>query len=389
MERDLMDSLTVVPVATGRQKKQFLAFPWRLYRDTPHWVPTLRSEERELAGYGHHPFFEKNLIQTFLALQDGEVCGRIAAIVNRDHIEYQKEERGFFGFFECVDDQPTANALFDAARQWLGDHDIHCMRGPTNPGMNYTWGTLIDSFDKLPTFMMTYNRDYYPRLIEGYGFRKAQDLYSFFGYRNMLAESTAKLGALSEQIVEHLGIKMRTLDKSRFLEEVQMFLDLYNQSMTQHWGFAPMSPAEVRHTAKGLRHLLVPEVTAVAEIEGRMIGACFGIPDFNPTIQRIDGRLFPFGFFHLLRAKRRATRVRLVSTNVMPEYQMSGVGLVLMQAMVATGGHLPVQEVEYSWVAESNRMSMGALKKGGAILERTHRVYDWDPEGPAVQAAQS
>lgn len=374
-----MDSLTVEPVTTRRQKKQFLAFPWQVYRDIPEWVPTLRSEERELAGFGHHPFFENNLIQTFLACRNGQVCGRIAAILNRDYIEYQKDERGFFGFFECVDDQPTADALFDAAREWLGGHGIHCLRGPTNPGTNYTVGTLIDSFDKRPTFMMTYNPDYYPRLIEGYGFRKNQDLYAFFGYRHMLAESTAKVGALADQIVEKLNIKLRTLDKSRFLPEVEAFLDLYNKSMIAHWNFAPMSPAEVRHTARGLRHLLVPEVTAVAEIDGRMVGACFGIPDLNPAIQRIDGRLFPFGFFHLLRAKRRATRVRLVSTNVMPEYQLSGVGLVLMRALVGTGGHLPIQEVEYSWVAESNRLSRGALKKGGAIPERTYRVYDWDP----------
>lgn len=374
-----MAPLTVVPVANRRQQKQFLAFPWRVYRDTPQWVPTLRTEEWELAGYGHHPFFKKNAIQTFLAYREGEVCGRIAAILNRDYIEYQKDERGFFGFFECVDDQPTANALFDAARDWLHGHGIRCLRGPTNPGMNYTVGTLIDSFDKRPTFMMTYNPDYYPRLIEGYGFRNIQNLYAFFGYRHMLADSLERLGAISDQIVDKLNIKMRTLDKTRFLQEVQTFLDLYNQSMTAHWSFSPMSPAEVRHTAKGLRHLLVPEVTAVAEIDGRMIGACFGIPDLNPAIQRIKGRLFPFGFFHLLRAKRRATRVRLVSTNVMPEYQLSGVGLVLLKTMVSTGEHLPIQEVEYSWVAESNRLSMGALKKGGAIPERTYAVYDWDP----------
>jgi len=374
-----MDSLTVEPVATKRQRKQFLAFPWQVYRDVPEWVPTLRSEERELAGFGHHPFFRNNRIQTFLAYQKGQVCGRIAAILNRDYIEHQKEERGFFGFFECIDDQPTANALFDAARDWLNGQGIHYLRGPTNPGLNYTMGTLIDSFDKRPTFMMTYNRDYYPRLIEGYGFHKAQDLFAYFGYRHMLDESTAKVGAISDQIIEKLDIKMRTLDRSRFLPEVEAFLDLYNKSMMNHWGFAPMSPAEVRHTAKGLRHLLVPEVTAVAEIEGRIVGACFGIPDLNPTIQCINGRLFPFGFFHLLRAKRRATRVRLVSTNVLPEYQLMGVGLVLMRALVASGGHLPIEEVEYSWVAESNRLSMGALKKGGAIPERTYRVYDWDP----------
>ena len=99
--------------------------------------------------------------------------------------------------------------------------------------------------------------------------------------------------------------------------------------------------------------------------EGRMIGACFGIPDLNPAIQRINGRLFPFGFFHLLRAKRRATRVRLVSTNVMPEYQLMGVGVVLMRALVASGGHLPLNEVEYFDLTTRQRIER--MPQGGKI----------------------
>lgn len=374
-----MSTLTVEPVTTKRQQKQFVRLPWKLYRDQPSWVPPLLSEERGLLGYSPHPFYETNEIQTFLAYRSGAICGRIAGILNRVHMEYQDERRGFFGFFECIDDEPTAHALFDTAREWLARHSVHCMRGPTNPGLNYTWGTLVDSFDKTPTFMMTYNHDYYPRLIESYGFRKAQDLFAFFGYRDMLPASTAKLGSISDQIVERFAIKLRILDTSRFVSEVEAFLDLYNRSMTAHWGFSPMSAAEVRHSARGLRHLLVPEMTAVAEIDGRIVGAAFCLPDYNPTIKTIDGRLFPFGVFRLLWAKHRASRVRLVSTNVLPEYQNWGVGLVLLRALVGTGEHFPVEEVEYSWVAESNRLSRGALQKGGAILERTYRIYDWDP----------
>ncbi len=369
----------VQPVATRRQKKQFLAFPWTLYRGDPNWIPPLRSEEKGLVGYRHHPFFEKNEIQTFLAYRGKVVCGRIAAILNRVHIERHNERRGFFGFFECVDDRQVGNALFDAVRQWLAERDVPCLRGPANPGLNYVIGTLIDAFDSPPTFMMAYNPDYYGRLIEAYGFRKAHDLYAYWGHLDMLPESSAKLGPIAEQIVERYDIRTRQLDKSRFRQDVEAFLDIYNRSMVNHWGFTPMSPDEMRHMAKGLQHLVLPELTAVAEIDGKLVGAAICLPDFNPTIKRIDGRLFPLGFFRLLRAKRTVKKIRLLAANVLPEYQLLGVGLVLLRALVPQVLPLGIEEVEYSWVAESNAMSRGALEKGGAKRIKTYRVYDWDP----------
>jgi len=235
-----MTSPIIQPVSTRRQKKQFLEFPWRLYRNDPNWIPPLRLDQKELVGYRHHPFYEKNRVQTFLAYRDGEVCGRIAAIFNQVHMEHHGERRGFFGFFECIDDQEVANGLFGAVAQWFAEQDVYCLRGPTNPGLNYVLGTLIDGFDSPPTFMMPYNPDYYPRLIEGYGFRKTQDLYAYWGHRDMLPESSAKVGPVAEQIVERYNIRTRELDKSRFRKDVEDFLSIYNQSMTNHWGFVPM-----------------------------------------------------------------------------------------------------------------------------------------------------
>src|SRR5208337_3820736 len=109
---------------------------------------------------------------------------------------------------------------------------------------------------------------------------------------------------------------------------------IYNRSLTNTWGFVPMSDAEVEHVAKALRHLIVPELTIIAEIDGRMVGASFGLLDYNPRIREIDGRLFPFGFIHLLRKKNEIKKIRVISTNVLPEYQMQGLGLVLVRGIV-------------------------------------------------------
>jgi len=378
-----MADLEIQRVTTRRQQKQFLEFPWTLYRGDPNWIPPLRVSQKELVGYKPHPFYARNSVQTFLALRGGEVCGRIAAILNHGHNVQYDDRRGFFGFFECRDDQEAANGLFDALRQWFADQGIFKLRGPTNPSLNYELGLLIDGFDSPPTFMMTYNPPYYERLIENFGFRKTQDLYAFWGHLAMLPAIAAKLGPIADQIIERYNVKLRTLDTSRFMEDVKLFLSIYNSSLVNTWGFVPMTPGELQHMASALRYLIVPEMTVAAEIDGRVVGACFGLPDYNPRIKKIDGRLFPFGFLHLLRNKKALTRVRLISTNVIPEYQRYGVGLVLMQGLVPKTLHWGLQEAEFSWVLESNKLSYGSLKKGGAKIIKTYRLYDY--EGSVVR----
>jgi len=372
-----MSDLTIKPVASRRQRREFLRFPWKLYRNDPNWVPPLRGEHKELVGYRYHPFYERNSIQTFLAHRRGEVCGRIAAILNETHNEYQNERRGFFGFFESIDDQAVADGLFDAVRVWLAERDIEPIRGPTNPSINYSLGTLIEGFDSPPTFMMTYNPPYYPKLIEGAGFRKAQDMYAYYGTNDMLPASNKKLIPVADQIIERFNVKLRRLDRSRFAEEMEAFVELYNRALVDLWNHSPITPEEARHIAKGLKWLIVPEFTVAAEIDGKLVGAELGILDYNPRIRAIDGRLFPFGFIRLLRNRRAIKHVRFVSTNVTPEYRLMGIGLVLLRALVEPGIEWGLDQAEFSWVMESNEASRGSLEKGGALPLKTFRIYDW------------
>ncbi len=360
-----------------------------MYEGDPNWIPPLRSNQQELVGYKPHPFYARNSVQTFIATRGEEVCGRIAAILNQGHNVHYNERRGFFGFFECRDDEEAAAGLFDAVRQWFADQGIYKLRGPTNPSQNYELGLLIHGFDSQPTFMMTYNPPYYERLIENYGFRKTQDLYAFWGHLDMLPAIAAKLKPIADQIIERYNVKLRSLDRSRFKEDVRLFLSIYNRSLANTWGFVPMTAGEVEHMAEGLRFLIVPEMTVEAEIDGQVVGAAFGLPDYNPRIKEINGRLFPFGFFHLLRNRRAIKKIRLISTNVIPEFQRYGVGLVLMQGLVPKALEWGLQEAEFSWVLESNALSYGSLKKGGAKITKTYRLYDYEGSEFGVQGSEA
>lgn len=211
-----MPDLIVQPVETRSQRKMFLELPWLLYHNDPCWIPPLRVNQKELVGYKKHPFYEENEIQTFLATRNGRACGRVAAILDHGHNCYHKEQRGFFGFFESVDDQEVATGLLDAVRDWLAAKNIHQIRGPVNPSLNYECGLLVDGFDSPPTFMMTYNPPYYGRLIENWGFAKCQDLLSFWGNLNMLTGLSDKLLFIGEEAKKRFNVQVRSLDRSRF-----------------------------------------------------------------------------------------------------------------------------------------------------------------------------
>lgn len=371
-----MSGPTVLEVQSRAQRKQFVRLPWRLYRDDPNWIPPLRATQLELLNYKPHPFYERNRIQTFLAMRDGRAVGRIAAILNQGHLDRHKDSRGFFGFYECEDDQEAADALLDAARQWLRGQGAEQMRGPANPSLNYECGMLVEGFDSPPTFMMTYNPPYYPRQMERHGLLKTQDMYAFYGRIAMLDTMDDKIRRMYHAIIERFQVELRPLDTSRFHEEVRMFLDIYNRSLPGTWGFVPMTDKEVDHVAKGLKSLIVPRLTAVGEVDGRPVGAVFALPDYNPRIKQIDGRLFPFGFIRLLWRRDRIRRVRLLSTNVLPEFQRWGLGVALTGTLLPVALELGVTEGEFSWVLESNQLSRGTLERGGAVREKTYRMYD-------------
>ena len=378
-----MAELTIRPVDTRSEQKRFVRLPWRIYRDDPCWMPPLVMSQEELLSFRPHPFYERSKARSFIAARGGVDVGRITAIVNAGHVERYGENRGFFGFFECDEDSPAARGLFGAARDWLRAQGMTSIRGPANPSLNYECGLLIEGFDTPPFFMMTHNRPWYGALVEENGYGKVEDMYAFWGETGMLSSLDAKLGTMIKGVKERFGVTVRPLDRSRFEDEVRMFLDIYNSSLGGTWGFVPLSAGEVKHMAESLKHLIVPELAMVAEVGGKPIGTVFCLLDYNPRIKAINGRLFPFGFVRLLWNKKGIKRMRAISTNVVPEYQAWGVGLVLMGALVQPVLDWGMREVEFSWVLESNHLSKRTLERGGALVTKKYRMYQDDPPPPA------
>ncbi len=367
----------VRPVGKDRRaQRQFIRLLWDLYRGDPNWVPPLIIHQQEMVGFRPHPFYENNPSECFLAYVDGKPVGRIAAIVNREHNRIYDERRGFFGFFECIEDPQVAQALFTAACQYLADQGMTDVRGPVNPSLNYELGTLVEGFDTPPTFMMTYNPPYHHDLICGFGFEKTQDLYAYEGDVSMLATLDPKLSFVVEEIRRRFDVRVRPFDPGRFEEEVNRFLDIYNRSLVATWGFVPLSSGEVAHQAKSLKYLLLPELTTFIEVDGKTIGAGFGLMDYNQIIKHLNGRLLPFGWLKLLRGRRKISRIRLLSANILPEFQKWGFGLLALERMLEDVLRMGVTHGEFSWVLESNHLSRKTLERSGVRRIKTYRLYD-------------
>ncbi|MFN7734697.1 MAG: N-acetyltransferase [Pirellula sp.] len=371
-----MPNYQVTPVESRKDRREFMELIWRLYRNDPNWIPPLRMNQEELVGFRKHPFYETNKCRAFLVRKDDQVVGRIVGIINYGHIKRYDEQRGFFGFFECIDDQQAANALFRAAGEYLKSEGMTDARGPCNPSLNYEIGTLVEGFTTPPTFMMTYNPPYHDKLITNFGFAKVQDLYAFDGNIEMLKTLDPKIGLVVQQVQERFNVTVRPANRKRFSEEVQLFLNIYNQALQGTWGFVPLSDAESKSLGASLKLLIDPAVTSIIEVNGEPVGVGIGLPDYNPIIKKIDGRLFPFGFLRILFDRKKIKKIRVMSTNVVPEWQRWGLGLVLLNRMLPDCLAQGITDAEFSWVLESNHLSRGSLERGGLDRTKTYRLYD-------------
>ncbi len=372
----VMSEVTCRPVENRRDQKAFLELERRLYRDDPNWVPPLWGERKKLVGFKHHPFWLDAEGQTFLVRRGDKVVGRVLACVNHAHNRAHKDRVGFFGFFECENDPDAAIVLLDTACDWLRERDMTIARGPIHPSLNYEVGLLVDGFDTPPTFLITYNHPYYESLIHAAGFVKEQDVFSYEASIDILNHLDPKLMFIIEEAQKRFKTSTRPIRSSHFDEDVRIFLEIYNQSLKQTWGYVPMSEAEIVEQSNGLKQLLVPQLTSIAEIDGKPVGAGFGLLDYNPIIRRIGGKLLPFGWLHLLMGRKKLTRLRMVSANVLPEYQKWGLGLVTLYPIVPAAVDFGIQVGEFSWVLESNQLSRGTIQRGGAKATKTHRIYD-------------
>ena len=364
--------MQIAPVGDGRGLDRFIAFPYNQYRGDPLWVPPLRMDVRTLLTPGKNPFFQHAEAQYFVGQSDGRTVGRIAAIKNEAHNRTWNDRVGFYGFFECVHDHAVANALFDAAAQWLRAHGLRAMRGPVSPSINDECGLLVEGFDTPPTLMMPHNPAYYVALHDGYGFIKAKDLLAFESTGVRMPDRIARAATV---IAERKGITLRPLSMKRFREEVELVKALYNQAWEKNWGFVPLTEAEIDHLAKQLKPIVVPDLVCFAERQGAVIGFAVALPDFNVALKHNpSGRIY--GLPMILWHARRINRLRILLLGTLKEYRMTGVDALMYHWIWTKGLAHGYIWGEGGWILEDNAPMVNAALQLGFRPYKTYRIYD-------------
>ncbi len=331
--------------------------------------------EKQLMGFGHHPFYDHARAHNLLAFKDDKPVGRLTAIVNPVHNEKYNDKVGFFGFFECVDDAEVAKALFEAGGAWLKAQGMTAVRGPANPSLNYTCGMLIDAFDKPPVIQMTYNPAYYPRLMEACGFAKAHDMYAYEMHPDVLLAIVRRYKPAVIAQLNRPDLVVRPFDPKNFEHELVTYLDIYNQSLDGTWGFTPISIAEARHIAKELKFLIEPEFSVFVELDGKPIGGVLALLDYNVILAKLNGRVFPFGY-RLFTERKTINTARAMALTLLPGYQRSGLGIVLLDDLMNPSERRGITRWEFSWILESNMKSRGSLEKAGIPISKRYRMWE-------------
>jgi GNAT superfamily N-acetyltransferase len=326
-----------------------------------------------------NPFFEHAEAEYFLAERDEVVVGRIAAISNRLHNETHEDRVGFFGFFECIDDQSVADALFAAAADWCRSKGHDVLRGPASFSVNDECGLLVDGFDFPPALMMPHNPRYYVDLVERAGFVKARNLLVYQGGReDLYVPVPERLARGTELIRQRLGITIRPLDLSRFEQEVGAIKEIYNSAWEKNWGFVPMTEHEIDHLAEQFRPVVIPDFVPVAEKDGKPIGFGIALPDLNAILRtNRSGYLLPALPRILWALKmRRLRRARIILLGVAPEYRGKAVDAMLYHWIWTRAEKLGYRWGEAGWILEENAAMNAGLEKMTFRVYKTYRLYD-------------
>ena len=377
-----MPELVIRPVTTAADRKRFVDLVWEVYKDDPAWVPPLKSEILGLITPAKNPWFEHAEAALWLAERGGRAVGRISAQIDRLVLEHMGAGTGQWGMFEVVDGEAQAGpALLATAEDWLRSRDMTRALGPISLSIWDEPGLEISGFSDPPTAMMGHHRPSYEAIVEAAGNAKAKDLYCYaLDIRvplEPLAQRLIAAGKRSDRI------RIRQVDKSRFVEEARTILNLLNDAWSDNWGFVPLTEAEIAHAGKKLKPIIFEDLVVIAEVDGEPAGFMIVIPDINELTRDLDGRLFPFGWAKLLWRLRRpqVRRVRVPLMGVAKRHQGGRLAGTLAFMMIE---HCRLNSVanygashgEFGWVLEDNGGMLAIADLRGSKRSKIYRIYE-------------
>jgi hypothetical protein len=369
-----MQDIRIERVQDRKGFKQFVKFPWKIYKDNPYWIPPLISDEMKFLDKQKGIFFHVGEAEYFLAFKGRELVGRISAHIDHHYEKYQDTDTGFFGFFECIEDQDVANALFAQACEWVRSKNKKKILGPNSFTVYDASGMLLRGFDSSPVILLPYNQSYYNDLVTGAGFGKAVDWYAFMVSKNIRIKDT--FYKIRDRVNRTANLTIETLDMKRLDYYVGLIGKIFSEAWMENWGHVPLTEYQLEHLVEELRYVVIPELTYIAFLNGKCIGFSLSIKDANPAIKKANGHLFPFGLLKMLLAMRQVKRLRTIAMGVLKEYRHKGLDITFYLNTIENGAKMGFMESECSVIVETNDRMISALEDLNADRYKTYRFYE-------------
>jgi GNAT superfamily N-acetyltransferase len=309
-------------------KKEFLAyvkFPFELYKNNPYWVPPIISDELETFDKTKNPAFHNADAHFYLAYKNNQIVGRIAAIINWDEVNFQKKQKIRFGWWDVIDDLEVTKALLAKVHEIGIKNSLEYMEGPMGFSNLDKVGAITEGFDDIGSMITWYNFPYYAQHLEKLGFKIEKEyLENRFPFANVKPEFFEKVRDI---ISKRYELKpLRFTKTSQIMPYVDEMFDLFNASYTKLSSFVAITPIQKEYFKKKYISFINPEyIKFVMDKNNKMIAFSIVMPSFSEALQKTKGKLFPTGFYHLLKAKKQSKNVLFYLIGVDPEYQSKGV----------------------------------------------------------------
>ncbi|GAB5404624.1 MAG: hypothetical protein Aurels2KO_28550 [Aureliella sp.] len=371
-----MHQVEIVAVESPSERKLFARLPSMLHGDEPNWVPPLMGEALKQLDPARGPYYTHGQVKLWIARRGGVPVGRISAHFSPRYDNHMGGKKGFFGFFACENSRETAAALFNAAETHLRASSRDEVEGPYCFTVYDELGVLVDGFDTMPAIMVSHNPSYYADLIENCGYRKSIDWLAYRGRRGEIdTHLSPRIIKLAEQIEAARQLKLRPVDMKDFESEAQLVKSVFESAWDKNWGHVPMSDTEFWAMADGLKQVIVPELSLIAEVDGQVVGMAVSIYDVNPIIKRIDGKLFPLGFLRLLHGIKKCKRFRLLLMGILPRHRGRGYEVALYVNIIRDAIKIGFDETECSLIVENNDAMIRSIENLNAELSKRLRLY--------------
>ncbi len=368
-------SIVIKEVTTRRDLKNFIGFPYRLYKGNPFFVPPLRFDEEATLRQDKNPAFEYCESKYWLAYKDERIVGRIAGILNRAYIDKWKNKYLRFGWLDFEEDETVAKALLAEVENWARKRDLVAVHGPLGFTDLDHEGMLVDGFDQLGTLATIYNYPYYPEYLEKFGYQKDVDWVEYrVNIPDKVPENLVRLAAIVKTRQKLQIVKTRKpKDILPYADEI---FQLVNKAYANLYGVVPLTHEQSRYyTNQYFSFIRADFVSLITDQEGKL--AAFGItmPSLSNALQKVNGRLFPFGFIHLLRALKKNAVGDLYLVAVRPDLQGKGVNAIIMDELTRAFIKNGITTAEASPQLEDNTKVQSLWNYYDAHRHKRRRCY--------------